>query len=281
MTAGEFSLAFIGIAAGLSLAMTLAWAIEQRSGNSGWVDTLWAFGLGAVGITSALIPLGADATASKARRWLVAAAVLAWALRLGVHIASRTAGITDDPRYAALRAGWGAQASWQMWLLVQKQALVSIPLALSIFFAAHNSAPHLRAQDYLGVLIFVVAIAGEAIADRELKQFRKSSTARHAICDAGLWRWSRHPNYFFEWFGWLGYAVIAVDLGGGYPWGWFALAGATCMYWLLVHVSGIPPLEDHMLRTRGDAFRDYRARTSAFFPRPPRQNPRPVPGEVR
>lgn len=269
MTVAQFALALIAIAAALSLAMSLAWAAQQATGNSGWVDTGWTFGLGAVGVLCALAPFPAAPVASAPRRTLVAIAVFAWAMRLGFHIASRTAGIVDDPRYAALRESWGPQrASRQMWLLAQKQALVSIPLALSIFLAARNPAPALRLQDILAALIFVAAIAGEAIADRQLREFRRTA-ARGAICDAGLWRWSRHPNYFFEWLGWLGYAVIAVDFTGAYAWGWLALAGPACMYWLLVFVSGIPPLEEHMLRTRGDAFRAYQARTSAFFPLPP------------
>jgi hypothetical protein len=90
------------------------------------------------------------------------------------------------------------------------------------------------------------------------------------VCDAGLWGWSRHPNYFFEWFGWLAYPLLAIDFSGVYPWGFAALLGPACMYWLLVYVSGIPPLEAHMLERRRDEFRAYQARTSAFFPVPPR-----------
>jgi steroid 5-alpha reductase family enzyme len=278
MTAIEFALGLLAIAAALSLVMSLAWAVEQATGNSGWIDTAWTFGLGAVGIACALIPFAVAPSASALRRFLVAIAVFAWAMRLGLHIASRTAGIVDDPRYAALRQGWGpGQASWQMWLLAQKQALVSIPLALSIFLAARNPAPALRLQDLLAALIFIVALAGEAIADRQLREFRGAARGRTAVCDAGLWRWSRHPNYFFEWLGWLGYAVIAVDLTGAYAWGWLALAGPACMYWLLVYVSGIPPLEEHMQRTRGEAFRAYQARTSAFFPLPPGRSAQAVP----
>ncbi len=92
---------------------------------------------------------------------------------------------------------------------------------------------------------------------------------RGAVADTGLWGWSRHPNYFFEWLGWFGYFAIAVTPGYG-P-GWLALIGPAMMYWLLVHASGIPPLEKHMLATRGDAFRAYQARVSAFFPWPLRR----------
>jgi len=270
MTVLQFALGLLAIAAALSLLMSLVWAAEQATGNSGWIDTGWTFGLGTVGLACALIPFAVAPSASAPRRFLAAIAVFAWAMRLGLHIAARTAKIVDDPRYAALRQDWEpGEASWQMWLLAQKQALVSIPLALSIFLAARNPAPTLRVQDLLAAFIFIVAIAGEAIADRQLREFRRAGPGRTAVCDAGLWRWSRHPNYFFEWLGWLGYVVIAIDLGGAYPWGWLALAGPACMYWLLVYVSGIPPLEQHMLRTRGEAFRAYQARTSAFFPLPP------------
>ena len=84
--------------------------------------------------------------------------------------------VTEDPRYAALRGGWGASAAWQMWLLVQKQAVVSIPLVLAIFLAAHNPAPTLRLQDGLAILIFILAITGEGVADQQLRRFRRSSS---------------------------------------------------------------------------------------------------------
>ncbi len=270
MTVLQFSVELIAIAVALSAVMSLGWAAEQRSGNSGWIDTVWTFGLGFVGIGAALFPLAAEVPGAAPRHILVAVAVAAWALRLGGHIAQRTAGIADDPRYAELRKGYGAQASWQMWLLVQKQALVSIPLALAIFLAAQNPAPALRPQDYLAIAVFAVAIGGEALADAQLRRFRRMSSERGGICDVGLWSWSRHPNYFFQWFGWLGYPLIAIDPAGRYPWGWLALLAPACMYWLLVYVSGIPPLESHMLSTRGAKFRAYVARTNAFFPWPPR-----------
>ncbi len=270
VTVLQFSVALVAIAVALSAVMSLGWVIEQRSGNSGWIDTVWTFGLGIVGVAAALFPLATDMPGAAPRRILAAVAVTAWALRLGVHIAQRTAGIADDPRYAELRKNYGAQASWQMWLLVQKQALVSIPFALAIFLAAHNPAPALRPQDCLAIAVFAVAIVGEALADAQLRRFRRMSSERGSICDVGLWSWSRHPNYFFQWFGWLGYPLIAIDPAGHYGWGWLALLAPAGMYWLLVYVSGIPPLERHMLNTRGAKFRDYAARTNAFFPWPPR-----------
>ena len=101
-----------------------------------------------------------------------------------------------------------------------------------------------------------------------LQQFGADPANNGKVCDVGLWRLSRHPNYFFEWLGWLAYPMIAIDLGGAYPGGWLAILAPMLMYYLLVHVSGIPPLEEHMLKSRGEAFRDYQRRVNAFWPIP-------------
>jgi steroid 5-alpha reductase family enzyme len=118
-------------------------------------------------------------------------------------------------------------------------------------------------------MILLIGIAGEALADAQLKQFRGRPANKGRVCDVGLWRWSRHPNYFFEWLGWLAYPVIAIS--PDYFWGWATLPAPVFMYWILVHVTGIPPLEAQMLRSRGERYRDYQSRTSAFFPLPPQK----------
>ncbi len=193
--------ALVLIAVSLSILMAGAWLVQQRTGNSGWVDTIWTFSLGLVGAAAALWPN--DGAAPNARQGLVAALVALWSLRLGLHIAVRTAGIPDDPRYAAFAKEWGANAPRRMFIFLQNQALGTIPLAFAIFVAARVPSEPLRLQDYAGVLILLIGIAGEALADAELKRFRQDPANRGRVCDVGLWRWSRHPNYFFEWFGWL------------------------------------------------------------------------------
>ncbi|HTB04256.1 MAG TPA: DUF1295 domain-containing protein [Bradyrhizobium sp.] len=257
--------ALAAIAASLSILMTMAWLVQQRTGNSGWVDTIWTFSVGVVGAGSALWPVAG--ASPNARQWLVAGLVAIWSLRLGLHIALRSAEITDDPRYAAFAADWGRDAPRKMFLFLQNQGFGSIPLVFAIFLAARFPDPALRLQDYLGVLILFTGIAGEALADAQLKQFRERPANQGRVCDAGLWRWSRHPNYFFEWLGWLAYPVIAI--APDYGWGFASLLAPLFMYWILVHVTGIPPLEAQMLRSRGDRYRDYQSRTSAFFPLPP------------
>lgn len=261
------SLVALGLA--LALAMTGAWWIATKSGKSGWIDAIWSFAVGICGAVAALASFGGAGLTD--RQMLVAGLALLWSLRLGIHIAVRTArSDQDDPRYAQLRREWGTSFRRRLFFFLQIQAATAFALVLSIMAAAHNPAPGLSAQDWAGVALLLVAVAGEAVADRQLVSFRSDQANKGKVCDAGLWRLSRHPNYFFEWLGWLAYPVIAVDLTGGYAWGWAALVGPALMYWLLVHVSGIPPLEAHMLRSRAERFRRYQEQTNAFWPGPPR-----------
>lgn len=259
----RIAISLVVVGAALAVIMAAAWRLQQRSGNSGWVDTIWSFGVGTVAVVAALVPF---AGGQVWRQALVALLVAAWSLRLGGHIALRTRGAHDDPRYRQMAQAWGAAAPRRMFWFLQAQAAAGVPLVLAVMLAAHHPEPGLRAQDLLGALVLASAIIGEAVADHQLRRFKANPLHRGAVCDAGLWRWSRHPNYFFDWCGWLAYPLIAVDLGGAHPYGWAALAAPACMYWLLVHVSGIPPLEAHMERSRGEAFRAYQRRTPAFFP---------------
>jgi len=258
--------ALVAIAASLAVLMALAWIVQQRTGNSGWVDTIWTFSLGLVGAGGALWPVAG--ASPNARQWLVAVLVAIWSVRLGSHIALRTAGITDDPRYAAFAKEWGVNSPRKMFIFLQNQGLGSIPLVFAIFVAARFPSDALRLQDYLGALILCVGIAGEALSDAQLKTFRTDPANKGRVCDVGLWRWSRHPNYFFEWFGWLAYPVIALSID--YPWSLATLLAPLFMYWILRYVTGVPPLEEQMIKSRGDRYRDYQARTSVFFPLPPR-----------
>ncbi len=118
--------------------------------------------------------------------------------------------------------------------------------------------------------MLLIAIVGEGVADRQLARFKAYPANKGRICDLGLWSWSRHPNYFFEWLGWLAYPILAFDPGGRWPWGWLALSGPAFMFYLLRFASGVPPTEEAMAASRGAAFERYKARVSTFFPRPPR-----------
>src|ERR1700742_2322186 len=157
--------ALLAIAIALSVLMAGAWAVQQRTGNSGWVDTIWTFSLGLTGAARALWPIVGGAPNS--RHWLVATLVAVWSIRLGSHIAVRTAGITDDPRYAAFAKEWGVDSPRKMFWFLQNQGFGSIPLVFAIFIAARFPDGALRIQDYLGVIILFVGIAGEALSDSQ------------------------------------------------------------------------------------------------------------------
>lgn len=254
----------------MSLMMIAAWAVQIPTRQSGWADCFWSF---AIGIGGLIVSLFATADAPIERRWLVAAMVAFWSMRLGFHILARTATAQyEDPRYADLRKEWGKRFQPRLFLFLQIQALCGIGLVVTVYAAAHRPGPALAITDYVGLALLIVSVIGEGIADRQLRAFAADRSNHGKVCDKGLWAWSRHPNYFFEWLGWVAYPVIAITFGGGWWQGWLSLIGPLLMYWLLVHVSGIPPLEAHMLKSRGDAFKAYMARTSAFFPLPPKTN---------
>ena len=257
----------LAIAAFLSLAMTLAWAVAICSGKSGFIDATWSLAVGIAGIAAALWPLGGGEYGP--RRWLIAGFAAIWSARLGLYILGRSLGAEDDPRYAKLKAEWGENAPRQLLIFLQIQSVAGWPLAGAALLAAHAPFTAFRLQDGLAVIVFVAAFIGETLADRQMAFFRANPKNHGGICEDGLWAWSRHPNYFFEWLGWVAYAVAAVDLSGGYPQGWLSLAAPAVMYGLLVYVSGVPPLEEYLRRTRPAAFAEYARRVSVFWPLPP------------
>ena len=261
--------AIILTALGLAVTMAVAWLVAIRTGRSGWVDAIWSFAVGIFGAFAALIAVAEGD--NERRQWLVVILALAWSLRLGLHIAIRTLGDgRDDPRYSQLKQEWGSAFASRLFWFLQIQAAAAFLLVMAIMAASHNPAPHLGLGDLTGIVIVLVAVGGEALADRQLQAFRADPANKGKVCDVDLWGLSRHPNYFFECLGWVAYAAIAVGSEAAYPWGFAAFAGPVLMYWLLVHVSGIPPLEAHMLRSRGDAFRRYQARVNAFWPGAPK-----------
>lgn len=252
----------------LSLVMAAAWVSQRLTGQGGWADAFWSFGLGAAGVLAALLPAGGEASD---RQWLVAGLAAAWGLRLGWHIARRSLSGEEDARYARLRQDWAPHFQRRLFAFLQLQAAAAAVLVLAILLAARTRSEALNVQDAAGALVLLIGVAGAAVADRQLAAFKADpSTTRDQVCDRGLWAWSRHPNYFFEWVGWCAWPVMAIDLTFQNPWGLLSLTAPLYIWWLLTRVSGIPPLEEHMRRSRPEAFERYAKRVPAFFPRPPR-----------
>lgn len=256
----------ISAAAFMIAAMTIAWAVRLWTGRSGWIDTIWSAAVGLAGVVAALGATG------EGRPRLIAALIVVWSARLALHIGARTRGAADDPRYAELARQWGDAFALRLFLFLQTQAAAGFVLVAAVHVAASAPGPFPGAFDAVATVVVLAAVAGEASADAQLRRFRRSAPVG-SLCDVGLWGWSRHPNYFFEWLGWCGFALFALSGLGDRPLQILAFAAPAMMWVLLVHVSGIPPLEDHMSRSRGAAFDAYRARVSAFFPRPPRRAP--------
>jgi len=251
--------------AAAATAMGLLWVWYRRGGDAGLVDVAWGLGVGRLGPWFCWCASSGDPT----RRVVLALLVALWGLRLAAHILRRLQRLAGDGRYDALHAAWGERAPWYFLGFFQLQASWSVLFALPVLLAATNPAPWPQAGDLCGLALWVVAVAGEAIADRQLQRFRENPAHRGQVCQTGLWRYSRHPNYFFEWLVWVGYAVFA----SGSVWGWTGWLSPALMLHFLLNVTGIPMTEALSVRSKGDAYRLYQQTTSAFFPRPPRKLP--------
>jgi steroid 5-alpha reductase family enzyme len=247
--------------------MLAVWAWHEVTRESGWIDVAWTAAVGIGGVAGALWSEGGE---PGARQVLYAAMVAAWALRLGGHLFARTLRHPDDPRYAALRAQWGARSPLMMAGLLVIQAAVAALLGLSVAIVARAPVEGIAPVDLAAAALFAIASIGEAAADAQMRRFQRDPANRGGICDTGLWAWSRHPNYFFEWLGWVAMALGLLAAPGWLP-GWIALTAPLLMLHLLLNVSGVPPLEAHMRATRGAAFDRYAARVSRFLPLPPRK----------
>jgi steroid 5-alpha reductase family enzyme len=249
-----------GISAAL---MGVLWLVQRRTGDAGVVDVGWSAGLGMAAVAQAL---ASDAPAE--RRLLVGALAGTWSARLAIHLyTDRVRGREEDGRYRKLRAEWGAAAQRNLLLFFQAQALSIGILSIPYVIALTNPRGSVGVPEIAGAALLVLAVAGETVADRQLARFRADPANRGRTCRSGLWRLSRHPNYFFEWLQWWSW----VPLAWGSPLWWVSLSAPALMLWLMLRVSGIPPTEARALETRGDDYRHYQRTTSAFVPWFPRE----------
>lgn len=244
-----------------STVMLLLWQRQRRTLDATPVDVGWAAILALLAIFYALCAPGLPA-----RRVFVGGFAGLASGRLAWHLyVDRARSGVEDGRYAALRQRWGARSQRNFFWLFQVQALLDVVLSLPFLLACSSAAPW-GALDVAALALGSIALAGEWIADRELGRFRAQAGNRGRTCRVGLWRFSRHPNYFFQWLLWCAYALAAASA----PLGWLAVASPLVMLFLILRVSGIPPTEAQALRSRGDDYREYQRTTSAFLPWFPR-----------
>ena len=245
-------------AAALAATMVALWAVSLPLRNASIADGFW--GLGFVGVAGVAF---AREHAAGPRPLLALALVSAWGLRLAAHLISRNHGKGEDPRYAAMRS----KAGEKFWItslftvFVLQGALLWV-ISLPVQLAITRDAGPLGLFDGLGVALWIVGFLFEAVGDAQLRRFRADPSSRGRVLDTGLWRYTRHPNYFGDATLWWGLGCLALP---GAPW---VLVSPVLMSFFLRSVSGVPMLERDMAQRR-PGYAEYVRRTSAFFPRPP------------
>jgi steroid 5-alpha reductase family enzyme len=249
--------------AALCVVFALVYGLARWIGNYGIVDIAWSYSFGALVLIYALFGQGWPV-----RRALIATMVTLWSLRLGTHLLVRIARKhpEEDGRYKQLRKDWSGGFDLKMAGFFQMQALSVVFLGVPFLAACSNPDSALGAIEWAGAALWLAAISGEALADAQLAAFKRDRANAGKVCDVGLWRYSRHPNYFFEWLIWVSYFAF----GCGSPWGCLGILSPACILYLLLRVTGIPMTEEQSIRSKGDAYRRYQERTSAFVPLPPR-----------
>src|SRR5262249_52979555 len=244
--------------------MFVLWLIHFPMRNAAIVDAGWAGGLAILGVLYAAMGEG-----FAARRYLIGGMVALWGFRLAIHLLTdRIIGHPEEGRYQELRRQWKTNTPLRFLLFFEFQALLCLGLSPPFYLASQNPAPALSIVEYAAVALWALAIAGESFADRQLAAFKRDPANRGKTCRGGLWSYSRHPNYFFEWLIWVAYALFAI----GAPYGWIGLISPALILYFLLRVTGIPATEAHALRSRGEEYRRYQETTSAFIPWPPKRS---------
>ena len=238
--------------------MTVLWLVQRRTGNAGIVDVGWTAGIGLLGLFFA-----ATSGGFPPRRVLVAALIGIWSARLAFYLLrDRVVGRPEEGRYRTLREKWGSAVERKLFVFFQIQALAALFFALPILVIAHHPVDRWTAWDLAGVLIWCISVGNTILADRQLARFKRNPQNRGKTCREGWWRYSRHPNYFFEWLHWWSYVALAV----GATYWWATLLAPAAMLYFLLRVTGIPPTEAQALASRGDDYRRYQQTTNAFVP---------------
>jgi steroid 5-alpha reductase family enzyme len=242
--------------------MLVLWLASLRLRDASIVDVWWGPGFAAIAVLGFALTGGGHP-----RRALLLALAGVWGLRLGAYLLWRNAGRGEDPRYQAMRRRWGARFPWVSLATVFSLQgalmwIVSLPLQLGM---ARPGPPRLGLLDALGVALFAVGLFFEAVGDGQLARFKADPANAGRVMDRGLWRFTRHPNYFGDFLVWWGIFAVALAT----PLGVLSVVGPALMTFLLLRVSGVALLE-RSIAGRRPGYEAYRRRTSAFFPRPPR-----------
>lgn len=248
----------LGALALCCLWMSVLWLIQRFTGNAALVDLGWTLSVPLLHLYFACLAGG-----DRGRGLLLAAMVCVWGVRLGGHLfwTRLRPGMEEEGRYKRLREEWGDGFQVKLFWFYQAQALAAFLLVLVFWPSYRDPRAVVGFYELAGAILFALGLAGGATADAQLAAFKKRGQPG-AVCQDGLWYYSRHPNYFFEVVLWFGWAIFALASPGG---SWAVLAPLTILH-LVLNVTGIPPTEQQSLRSKGEAYREYQRTTSSFVP---------------
>ena len=257
------ALAVTGLVAGAL--MGGCWLVSLIKRDVSIVDPLWPMVFVAVAWSVWLWGDGA----SSGRDGLMLVMVSAWGLRLGAHLTARKWGEPEDFRYQSLRRRLPPFWLWSLLVVFILQGLLAVVVSLPVQEVLGDPGPsQLGWLDWIGAAVWAVGFGFEAVSDEQLRRFKADPANRGRVMDRGLWRYSRHPNYFGDCVVWWGIYLVAAAAGA-----WWTIAGPLVMTFLLLRVSGVALLERNIGKRR-PGYADYAARTSAFIPLPSRRVPR-------
>ena len=238
--------------------MFALWLIHLLIRNAAIVDAGWAAALGILALYYAVAGPGYPA-----RKWAIASMAGFWGLRLAAYLLlSRVVGQPEEGRYVQLRKEWKNHLALRFLFFFEFQALLVAVLSLPFLLTCLNTRAPLGRVEKFAAGLWLVSMIGEVIADLQLNAFKKNPENHGKTYRAGLWKYSRHPNYFFEWLIWVSYAVFALAS----PWGWIGLISPALILYFLLGITGIAATEAQALRSRGNEYRAYQRTTSTFVP---------------
>lgn len=254
--------AYLLAAAVIFSLMTLLWLLSLAIKDASIVDSFWGAGF----VVSAWVYFAASPQGLAERKWLLVALTTLWGLRLSGYIFLRNRGKGEDFRYQAWRQEHGARWWWRSFLQVfLLQGLLMWIISIPLLAAQHYSTSSLNAADYLAVLVWLVGFIFEAGGDWQLSRFKANPANKGKVLDRGVWRYTRHPNYFGDAAQWWGFYLLALAAGG-----WWTVYSPLLMTFLLLRVSGVTLLEKSLVDTKPQ-YREYIETTSAFLPWLPRR----------
>jgi len=257
-----FSDSMMNAALAIAVVMVSTWLLSVALKNASIVDIVW--GAGFVVVTWVMqLTIEGDSS----RQWLITSMVSIWGLRLSGYLARRNIGHGEDWRYVAMRKRHGRRFPLVSLVTVfALQGVVMFLVSLPVQLGHADRSPSVGPVAVMGLLVWFLGIVFEAVGDMQLRRFKKDPSNAGLVMDRGLWSLTRHPNYFGDSCVWWGIGIVAAEAGTA-AWG---LIGPVVMTLFLTKVSGVPMLE-RSLAKRKPGYADYMARTSGFFPRPPKK----------